>query len=292
MRSFADMNPAAVTVHLLLTACITIFCMEPLLLGISLLCAVTFYLVKNGGANRGFHLFALGVPALFALLNPLWNQHGTTVLFVLNDRAVTAEALCYGAVTGIRLAAVLYWFRIFSELTDSEKLFYLFRFLSPRIAMVLSMAIRNLTLYREQMKKIRQSQKALGLSREAHLIDDIRGGVRIFSVLLTWALENGIITANSMTARGYGTGRRSSYTTFRWHMRDAVLLGVSLVLAAVCIRSAAAGAMHWEFYPVCDAPPHGLLWFAGVGAYLLLSLLPLISEGKEALTWHRLRSRI
>ncbi|MBR5404702.1 MAG: energy-coupling factor transporter transmembrane protein EcfT [Oscillospiraceae bacterium] len=292
MRSFAEMNPAAVTVHLLLTACITIFCMEPVLLGISLCAAIAFYLMKNGPAHRSFHLFALGVPALFAVLNPLWNQHGSTVLFVINHRAYTAEALCYGGVTGIRLAAVLYWFRIFSEMTDSEKLFYLFRFLSPRIAMVLSMAIRNLTLYREQMKKIQQSQRALGLYREAHLIDDVRGGARVFSVLLTWALENGIITANSMSARGYGIGRRTSYVTFRWHLRDAVLLGISAILAAVSIRAVAAGAMHWEFYPVCDAPPHGLLWTAGIGAYLLLSLLPLIYEGKEMLTWKRLRSHI
>ena len=292
MRSFADMNPAAVTVHLLLTACITIFCMEPLLLGISLLCAVTFYLVKNGGANRGFHLFALGVPALFALLNPLWNQHGTTVLFVLNDRAVTAEALCYGAVTGIRLAAVLYWFRIFSELTDSEKLFYLFRFLSPRIAMVLSMAIRNLTLYREQMKKIRQSQKALGLYREAHLIDDIRGGVRIFSVLLTWALENGIITANSMTARGYGVGRRSRFSIFSWGRSDKILALVTLGLGTLIVLFMAVGKVAYEYYPQIITPGTSFAAMGTYVAYALLGCVPIYLQLKEEARWRSLQSEV
>lgn len=292
MRSFAEMNPAAVTVHLLLTACITIFCMEPVLLGISLLAAIVFYLMKNGTAHRSFHIFALGVPALFAVLNPLWNQHGTTVLFVINHRAYTAEALCYGGVTGIRLAAVLYWFRLFSELTDSEKLFYLFRFLSPRIAMVLSMAIRNLTLYREQMKRIQQSQKALGLYREAHLIDDIRGGVRIFSVLLTWALENGIITANSMEARGYGGGKRSSFTYFRWHTADVMLLLTALVLSAAVIAGALSGALTWQFYPQRIPPALTLPYLGALGAYTVLAMLPVIYEGKEALTWHCLRQSI
>ena len=86
------------------------------------------------------------------------------------------------------------------------------------------MAVRNLALFRAQMHKIQTSQRALGLYREGHLIDDLRGGLRVFSILLTWALENGIITANSMEARGYGGGKRSSFTYFRWHTADVMLL--------------------------------------------------------------------
>lgn len=292
MRSFEDMNPAAVTAALLLTACITIFCMEPLLLGISLLAGIAFYLARNGRANAGFHIGALGVPALFALLNPLWNQHGVSVLFVINDRAITAEALLYGAVTGIRLAAVLYWFRSFSQLMNSEKLFYLFRFLSPKLALVLSMAIRNLALFRQQMRKIQYAQRGLGLYREGHLVDDVRGGLRVFSVLLTWALENGIVTANSMSARGYGTGRRTSYVTYRWRTGDIILLLTALLLAAGAAWAIAAGALTWQYYPTVEPPAHGFAYFAGIAAYAWLALLPLIHEGREALQWKRLRSGI
>ena len=213
MRTFDAMNPIAVTVTLLLTACITIFCLEPVLLTVSLLSAILFFLMRNGRRHAGFHIGAIGMPLLFALLNPLWNQHGTTVLFIVNQRAVTEEALVYGCVTGLRLAAVLYWFRCFSDLMTSEKLFYLFRGFSPKLALIFTMAVRNLSLFRTQMKKIQTAQRALGLYREGHLIDDIRGELRIFSILLTWALENGIITANSMSARGYGIGKRSSFRT-------------------------------------------------------------------------------
>lgn len=292
MRCFSETNPAAAAVHLLLTACITIFCLEPWLLGVSFICGIGFYLLRNGHGHAAFHIGALGMPTLFALLNPLWNQHGTTVLFFVNQRAYTAEALFYGAVTGLRLAAVLYWFRSFSELMTSEKLFYLFRFLSPKLALVFTMAVRNLALYRQQMRKIQISQRALGLYREGHLIDDIRGGMRVFSILLTWALENGIITANSMSARGYGLGKRSSFTYYRWNPADIVLLLTALTLSGVTAAGIARGALEWQYYPVRVPAAHTWLYFAALGAYLLLAALPLVHEGKEMLTWKRLRSNI
>ena len=292
MRHFEAMNPGAVAAHLLLTACITIFCTEPVLLGISLLCAMAFFFLRNGSRHAGFHVCAIGLPLLFAVLNPLWNQHGTTVLFFINQRAYTKEALFYGAVTGLRLAAVLYWFRSFSDLMTSEKLFYLFRFLSPKLALIFSMAVRNLTLFRQQMKRIQDAQKGAGLYREGHLIDDVRGGLRVFSILLTWALENGIITANSMEARGYGSGKRSSFTYFRWQIWDILLLLTVLVLTAAVISGIAAGVTEWQFYPVCVPPVRTPAYCGVLAAYALLAVLPLIHEGKEMQTWHCLRRNI
>ena len=292
MRAFDAMNPAAVTAVLMLTACITIFCLEPVLLSISLLFAIAFFVMRNGRRHAGFHIAALGMPLLFALLNPLWNQHGTTVLFVINQRAYTAEALFYGGVTGLRLAAVLYWFRNFSDLMTSEKLFYLFRGFSPKLALIFTMAVRNLSVFRAQMQKIRTAQKAVGLYREGHLIDDLRGGLREFSILLTWALENGIVTANSMEARGYGSGKRSSFTYFRWHTGDVFLLLTALLLAAIVIAAALQNVLTWQFYPQRIPPAVTLSYLGALAAYTGLAALPVIYEGKEALTWHCLRQSI
>ena len=287
MRSFEAMNPLACAVHLLTVIGITIFCTEPVLLTVSFVAALTFFIVLNGSRNRGFHLAAIGMPALFALLNPLWNQHGTTVLFLINDRAITAEALFFGAVTGVRLAAVLYWFRIFSDYMTSEKLFYLFRFLSPKLALIFTMAVRNLTLFRQQAKKIQIAQKGIGLYREEHLIDDIRGKLRVFSILLTWALENGIITANSMQARGYGSGKRSSFTYFKWHRSDTAFVCFAGCLCTVTILGLTNGCAEWTFYPVCQAPAMDLRYFSVLIPFSVTAILPLIHELRE-----KIRSRV
>ena len=286
MRSLDAMNPAAAAAHLLMTVCISIFCTEPVLLTVSFLGALAFYLALNGSRNRAFHIGAIGMPALFALLNPLWNQHGTTVLFLINDRAITAEALFFGCMTGVRLAAVLYWFRIFSDLMTSEKLFYLFRFLSPKLALVFTMAVRNLTLFRQQAQKIQTAQKGLGLYREDHLIDDLRGRLRVFSILLTWALENGIVTANSMAARGYGIGKRTSCTYFRWHAADLLFLTVNLLLGAAVVTGLSLGAADWQYYPVIQPPVQNAGYFAVLLSFSGIAVLPLIHEIRE-----KIRSR-
>ena len=292
MRSFEHMNPAAVSVQILLTATLTVFCMDPVLLGISLLCGLTWFILRNKRKNVGFHVFALGVPALFAMLNPLWNQHGTSVLFFINSRAVTVEALIYGGVVGLRLAAVLYWFRCFSDLMTSEKLFYLFRFLSPKLALIFSMAVRNISLFRAQMRRIQDAQRAIGLYREGHLIDDVRGGLRVFSILLTWALENGIITASSMAARGYGIGKRSSYTVFRIHVSDIALILFSVFCAGAVIACLLNGSFAWQYYPKIVPPKTEIRYVISIISYACLAILPLLHEGKESLTWYRLRSAI
>ncbi|MCQ2416483.1 MAG: energy-coupling factor transporter transmembrane protein EcfT [Oscillospiraceae bacterium] len=292
MRHFQEMNPTAVTVHLLLTAGIAMFSDNMILLGFSLLCAAAFYVMQKGMTNWRFHFFALSMPLVIAVLNPLWNQHGTTILFFMNQRAVTLEAILYGVMAGMRLSAVLYWFQNFTLLMNSEKIFYLLRCLSPKLALVFSMALRNISVYQGQLKKIHQAQKALGMYRENHLIDDIRISLRVFSVLLSWALENGIITANSMAARGYGVQKRSSFTHYRWTGYDLVLTAVSLVMAASVVWAAAEGYGQWQYYPVVVVPSCSVMNIGITGIYVILASLPLIHEGKEILTWKCLLRKI
>ena len=60
--------------------------------------------------------------------------------------------------------------------------------------------------------------------------------------------------------------------------------------AVIC--GIAKGVTEWQFYPVCAPALRNLPYFAVLAAYALLALLPLICEGKEALTWKRLQSEI
>jgi energy-coupling factor transport system permease protein len=95
-----------------------------------------------------------------------------------------------------------------------------------------------------------------------------------------------------MSARGYGIGKRSSFTYFRWHTGDLILLLTSLLLSAAVIAGIASGVLEWQFYPVCESAKRTLPYAAILAAYALLAALPLIHEGKETLTWKRLRSGI
>lgn len=282
MKAMERCHPAVLTVYILAVAGITMCSLHPVVLVLSLFGSIlTFCLC--GGRSHGYFL---GLFLLLALLNPLVSHSGTTVLFVLNHNPVTLEAALYGLVSAMGVLAVIYWFRTFSTIMTSDKLLYVFGLLSPKLSLVLSMAIRYAGLFRRQAQKTTEAQRALGLYREDNLLDSFRGGVRIFSILLTWALENGITTADSMAARGYGCGRRTHFSRFRLRRTDIVFLLLTLLCTTLCGVGMVMGTWDIRFYPTITTAPAsvgGILSLTGFG---LLVSLPTLFHCKEALQWH------
>ncbi len=289
MRRFSDHNPAAVALYYL-AAGVTMFTMEPVVLAISLIGAVVSLGVTGLLRQWKAHLYSLVLFACMALVNPLISHNGVTVLFVINHNPVTLEAFVYGIAAGGMIVTVMTWFRAFTAVMTSDKLLYIFGSLSPKLALMLSMALRYVPLFGRQIRAVSQSQKALGLYKEDNLIDRMRGGMRIFSVMVTWTLENGIITADSMTARGYGVGRRTRFSIFRWTRNDVLLVILTLLLTVLTLLGLADRTV--TYYPAITASDMTGRVLTGYIAYGLLTWLPAIITGKETLKWRILRSRI
>ncbi len=292
MRGFEHYNPIAIAFHMLLAAGIAMFCMNPILLLLSLVGALLLFLIRNGRRQVKSHFAFLGLFVMMALINPLFNHNGKTVLFVLNDSRITLEALIYGVVASGMVIAVLYWFRSFTQIMTSDKLLYLFGKLSPKLALVISMGLRYVPLFQRQAKKINGTQTALGLYKDDNIIDRTRGGIRVFSVMLTWALENGIVTADSMTARGYGVKKRSHFSIFRFRKGDILLLVISLVLGVLTCISLGAGALEVIYYPTFVFAGASPMTYVGYISYALLVLIPIFIETEEKIKWKYLKSKI
>ena len=290
MRVFADSNPIAAALYFLAVTGIVMFSANPIISAISLIGAVVLFIMNNGRKGLSAHLFSAMLFAVMALVNPLVSHNGATVLFVLNNTPVTLEALIYGICSSAMVVAVLYWFRSFSQIMTSDKLLYLFGALSPKTALVLSMALRYVPLFGRQIKKIHASQKALGLYKDDNIADSFKGGMRIFSIMITWALENGIVTADSMTARGYGIGKRSSFSIFRFRSEDVFLILAAAVFSALTVY----GIMGAEFcfYPYFTVPEMTFRLAVGYISYGAMILLPVIIGVKEELKWKYLQSKI
>ena len=129
------------------------------------------------------------------------------------------------------------------------------------------------------------SQKALGLYNGDNIPDRIKGGARIFSVMVTWALENGIITADSMSARGYGIGRRTHFSLYRFKASDALLIVSSLLLLSAALAGIFAGSLDFAYYPRLTPAETTPLTVIAYSAYALLSLLPTALELFSKLRW-------
>lgn len=289
---YSKLHPAVVFLYLCLTCAIVLFCMDPVLIVLAILGAVFTSFSYSVSFDRRFIWVLMGLAGLCALGNPVFVRNGKTVLFLVNDHPVTLEAILYGLVSGGMIAAVLCYSRLFSCYMTADRIHTLFGVFSPRLALFFSMTIRFIPRLQEKARSVRLAQRSIGRIREGGMVESIRSGARVFSVMTGWALENGIVTADSMTSRGYGTGRRSSYSLYRFRLRDLSLLIIILVLSAVPICGIAAGWIGYRWYPSIETAAWSLHSASSYIAYGVLSILPTLLRLWEVLTWRRLQSAI
>ena len=280
-------------VYFLSVLLITMFSTNPLLLITALFGGILFFIQTQ----RHFHFFKEFVLyfilfILVALTNPLFSHNGITPLFFINGNAVTLEAILYGVDIAIMLIAVIFWFKCFNQVMTQDKLLFLFGKISPKISLLLSSALRFIPLLKRQSAKIRHTQKAMGLFVSESWTDKLRGTMRVYSALITWALENAIDTGASMKARGYGLKGRTHYSLFRFRTSDALLLALIIILDIIVIFVLMSGHFEFDFYPSISAPPITKYNVLALIAFAMLSFLPFIIEIKEDFQWKYYRSKI
>ncbi len=229
----------------------------------------------------------LPVVLFVAVINPLFNLEGEHLLFTLFGRPYTLEALLYGLAVGGIFAVMMLWFACCSAVLTSDKFICLFGSLIPALSLLLTMVLRLIPNLARKARQLLEARKSIGKgagdtsSRKEKLLD----GVNILSALTDWALEGSIVTADSMRARGYGSGKRTSFRLYRFTGRDGLLLAVMAALAAAVLLF---GGMNAAYTPVFSADPPSL----SLAAYGVFLGIPIILDGKEALTWHISRSKI
>ena len=86
------------------------------------------------------------------------------------------------------------------------------------------MVLRFVPKYKAQIKNISNGQKCIGRDvSNGNIITRARNGIKILSIMITWALENAIETADSMKSRGYGLKDVISFSIFRFDRRDKII---------------------------------------------------------------------
>lgn len=153
------------------------------------------------------------IVAATVLVNLLTNHRGETYLFYLNDNIVTLESIVYGTVLGLQIVLLIHIAALMSRRMTAEKIVIVTGYLSPAMAILFSMAIRNVERYHRKIQEIYRYQRCE--SRSESIWEKLLISIRTVSILVNWALENGIEISDSMTARGYGSGRRTSYAPIR-----------------------------------------------------------------------------
>lgn len=267
--------------------------MHPAYLLCSLILSAAYFLTIRGS---GGVKYVLGMIPLFvglAIANPVFNPSGETVLFTyLGDRTFTLEALCYGVVLSALFVSVINWFASYNAVMTSDKFLYLFGKWIPSLSLVLTMVLRFVPTYQKRITQISNARKCIGMSAEnGSNKEKAEHGLTIVSALTSWALEGGIVTADSMRSRGYGCGERTSFSLYRWEKRDKILLGIMLICIIGVLFCTIMGGTSAAFLPSI-AVEWNCYSVMGLIFYSVFLAIPTVLNLGEDMLWHILRSKI
>jgi energy-coupling factor transport system permease protein len=116
-------------------------------------------------------------------------------------------------------------------------------------------------------------------------MDRVKHGLTILSIMITWALENAIETADSMRSRGYGLKGRTAFSIYRFDRRDGYMLGFIIVCGVYVAVGAASHGLYWQYYPRLRGELGGAYMLSLFIAYLALCSAPLILDLTEDRKW-------
>lgn len=140
---------------------------------------------------------------LAAALNPAFVHQGVTILAYLpSGNPLTLESLLYGLAAGAMLGTVALWFVCVTDVITSDKVVYLFGRVIPALSLLLSMILRFVPRFVRRLRAVAQAQRHLGRDTQTGApVRRVRSALRVFSIVVTWSLESGLITADSMRCR-------------------------------------------------------------------------------------------
>jgi len=249
--------------------------------------AVSYYCLLRGA--KGLKLVALSIPVFLFLTfaNPLVNHDGQRVLTHVFGKPYTLEALIYGMVIAGMLVVMLLWAGCYNAVMTSDKFMTLFGGVIPTISMLLLMVLRLVPNMIRKIKQLAGARKCIGrgAGENATRREKITDSLNVISALMTWALEGGVITADSMRSRGYGTDKRTTFQLHALRRQDAALLIWMGLLAAAIIALIAGGGTAADYTPVMNITPVAGRRVWGFAAYCLFLSLPTVLYVKEAVQW-------
>lgn len=261
---------------------------HPVAQGISLLSAVLYLACLKGRKSVGIIFpFVLPMVLVTALINPIFNHQGITILgYLPGGNPLTLESVLYGLSSGAMLGCIVCWFVCLNEIFTSDKLTYIFGRIAPSLSLIFSMILRFVPRFKTQFAEIAEGQRGIGNDlRKGTFRERARCAVQIFSVMITKSLESSVDVADSMKSRGYGTGKRTAFSDFALSKQDKGLLTLLIFEIFYIAVGVALGRFEFQFIPHISFGKTDAFGVTVYAAYFLLCITPEVVEFLEERKW-------
>ena len=292
---FAKYHPLVNFLYFTLVIGFSMALNHPLSQGISLACAMIYGLQAEGKKAVLFTLrWCLPIMLLTAFMNPAFSHEGITILLYFpTGNPLTLESILYGLSAGVMIATVMLWFLNFNRVITSDKFIYLFGRIIPAMSLVLSMTLRFIPKFKAQMDAVVDAQRSIGRDiSEGSLWHRTKIAITVLSIMVTWALENAIETADSMKSRGYGLKGRTAFSIYRFDDRDKMALLYLGFCGFYLLTGLIMSAFGFRYFPSIRYIALNTVTLSFQFVYLILCMMPVALNWAEERKWKAIHSKM
>jgi energy-coupling factor transport system permease protein len=221
---------------------------HPLLVGTVLVVALVAAAAAGvGGEVARAAAWALPFALAIAVINALVTRDGITVVFRgpvlpgVGRLDITAEALGYGVVLGLRAVAIVACAALFAAAIDPDALLRALRRRSLRIGVTAALATHLIGVLARDGRRLAEAQRTLreGPAPRLPVVRAVAAG----------ALDRATDVAATLEVRGFGTGGRPARERRPWSRHDVAFAASALAVAALAVASGIGGWEGFDAYP-------------------------------------------
>jgi energy-coupling factor transport system permease protein len=195
-------------------------------------------------------LWAVPFAVVIAVVNAVVTRDGVTVVFrggavpVIGRLDVTAEALVYGGVLGLRAVAIIACAALLAAAVDPDELLRAVRRRSLRAGVTAALATHLIPVLARDGRRLADAQRALtgGPPTAAARLGVLRA-------ITAGALDRATDVAATLEVRGFGTGERPPRRREPVSRHDLAFGASALALAALAVAAWIGGWDGFEAYP-------------------------------------------
>jgi energy-coupling factor transport system permease protein len=236
-----------------------IFSHPAFLLGLLISLGVVLGAAGNLMQSRNYIKFSLIMVLTIVLINVLFSRAGTTIIYrgleipLIGALEISLEAILYGLGMGLRLLVIISVFCFYTYTVNPDKALRLCGRLGGKSVLAITLSLRLFPLMIKDFQRISEIQRCRGVKLSTgSLWQRAKNTLPIISIILLSSLERSLQLAESMQARGYGSGPRSSYDRDLWRPRDYIIIALSIIALLLGIWSALKGWSAYRYYPILE----------------------------------------
>jgi len=292
------LHPVAALVMTLTLAVCALLLENPLY--VAVICAAVIALILAADVWEECKVFlriGLLVGLLMVIINPLINNQGAHIIIygpripLWGHLDITLEAILYGLSSALRVFTVIAAFGLMSTIINPDDLLDIFSRFSSRSSLSAALAVRLYPSMVSEAKEIREVQLARGMPlKGGSRWSQVKAHTPLWYSMFQGSLDRAASIAESMTARGFGSGKRTPLRRRLIRPRDVMVVLLSLGVLGVTIAAVIMGRGSYSFFPTLENPLSNLSLVTLVTIAIVFSVIVIISRSWKR--WHWWRSKI